>query len=75
MTVTKTKLNLGASPVNYIAVEPMRDGKYPPHVYASAPSVSGAIAACLMKKEARESMKHRIDELKISVLCRCEECV
>lgn len=75
MYVTKTKTNLGPSPINYIATEPMRDGKYPKHVYATGPSVMGAIAACLMKKEARESLKQRVDEVQISVLCRCEEAV
>lgn len=75
MYVTKTKINLGASPINYIATEPMRDGKYPPHVYATGPSIPAAIAACILKKEARESAKQRLDEMRISVLCRCEECV
>lgn len=73
MTVTKTKINLG-SPTNYLAVEPMRDGAYPPHVYATGSSVVDAISACLIKKEARESLKQRLDEVKISVLCRCQEC-
>ena len=64
-----------SSPIyNFIAVEPMHDGKYPAHVYATGASMADAIVSCLIKKEARASMKQRLDELRISVLCRCEEC-
>ena len=73
MMVTKTKVNLN-SPVNFIASEPMHDGKYPARVYAIGSSFIDAVSACLIKKEAREAMKQRVDEIKISVLCRCQEC-
>ncbi len=74
MLVTKTKVNLGPSPINYIASERMQDGKYPPYVYATGPSRADAILSCMIKKEARESVKQKLDELRVSVLCRCEEC-
>lgn len=74
MKVTITKTNLGPSPINYLASEPMRDGQYPPYVYATGPTRESAILSCLIKKDARESLKQKLDEVRVSVLCRCEEC-
>ena len=66
--VTKTKVNVGPSQHNYLAVEPVEG--YPRHVTAIASSFSAAIAACLLKKEAREAAQERKAALQVSLLCQ-----
>jgi len=69
MTVTKTLLNLGPHPINYLAVQ--RVAGFPHHVKAIAGSRCDAISAVLLKKEAHESRQQRFDEARVSVLCMC----
>lgn len=65
MTITKTQVNLGASSVNFLAVEPVAG--FPNRVYAIAASVTDAITACMLKKEAHNAMLQRSAELTASL--------
>ena len=70
MIVTKTLVSLRNN--NYLAVERI-PGQFEP-VVASGPTREAAIAACVVKKEARESAKQRRDEIAVSLLCAHQCC-
>ena len=58
MTISKTKLNVGPSKINYIASQRVRGTLR--SVSGVGPTRASAIAACLIKVEARIMAKQRL---------------